>query len=178
MMSVCMSAKSFQSCLTLCNPMDCCPRGSSAGKNTEVEYLLLQGICLTQGLNPSLWHLPALAGGFFTTSATWEAPWCCIFTVKGSLRSFSCFPSFPSGWVEKWTIMNETLWLLIPLPHAGELVWTLRRYGVHPSNPGSAAILDWEGWVSPGIWQHLHISCLEEFDSDSKLTPPEEMVSF
>ena len=22
-------------------------------------------------LNPSLWHLPALAGGFFTTSATW-----------------------------------------------------------------------------------------------------------
>ena len=33
---------------------------------------LLQGIFPTQGSNPCLWHFP-LAGGFFTTSATWEA---------------------------------------------------------------------------------------------------------
>ena len=32
----------------------------------------LQGIFPTQGLNPHLWSLTALAGGFFTTSATWE----------------------------------------------------------------------------------------------------------
>ena len=44
---VCMSA---QSCLTLCNPMDCSPPGSSVhrnfpDKNTEVGcYFLLQGI--------------------------------------------------------------------------------------------------------------------------------------
>ena len=31
-----------------------------------------RGIFLTQGLNPCLKSL-ALAGGFFTTSATWEA---------------------------------------------------------------------------------------------------------
>ena len=62
----------------LCNPMDCillarlCP-WASPGKNTgEGCQALLQGIFLTQGSNPCLWHLPALAGGFFTISTTWE----------------------------------------------------------------------------------------------------------
>ena len=36
-------------------------------------HALLQGIFSTHGLNP---YCPALAGGFFTTSATWEAPTC------------------------------------------------------------------------------------------------------
>ena len=35
-------------------------------------HALLQGVFLTQGLNPYLMS-PALADGFFTTSATWEA---------------------------------------------------------------------------------------------------------
>ena len=34
---------------------------------------LLQGIFLTQGLNPHLFTSPALEGRFSTTSATWEA---------------------------------------------------------------------------------------------------------
>ena len=60
--------------------MDCSPPGSSihgdsAGKNTRVRcHALLQGIFPTQGLNPRLLS-PALVGGFFTTSTTWEAPW-------------------------------------------------------------------------------------------------------
>ena len=51
-----------QSCLTLCNLMDCSPPGSSVhgnspGKNTGVGcYALLQGIFSTQGLNPGLLH--------------------------------------------------------------------------------------------------------------------------
>ena len=45
----------------------------SPGKNTGVGgHALLQGIFLTQGSNPSPTS-PALAGRFFTTSATWEA---------------------------------------------------------------------------------------------------------
>ena len=36
------------------------------------RHALLQGIFLTQGLNLSLFMSPALAGRFFTTSATWE----------------------------------------------------------------------------------------------------------
>jgi len=50
-----------QSCLNLCDPMDCSPTGFSVhtilqvGKNIGVGYhLLLQGIFLTQGLNLAL----------------------------------------------------------------------------------------------------------------------------
>ena len=51
------------------SPWDC------PGKNTEVGcYALLQGIFLTQGLNPRLLYLPTLAGGFFTTSANLGSP--------------------------------------------------------------------------------------------------------
>ena len=51
-----------------------CP-WDSPGKNTSVGCQgLLQGIFPTQGLNTHLLHLPALAGGFFTTSTIWEAP--------------------------------------------------------------------------------------------------------
>ena len=66
-------AKSFQSCPTLCNPMDwfLCP-WDSPDKNTGMDcHALLQGIFLTQGSNHHLMS-PALAGKFFTTSATWD----------------------------------------------------------------------------------------------------------
>ena len=46
-----------------------CP-WDSAGKNSGVGYhTLLQGIFLIQGLKLRLLYLPALAGGFFMTSA-------------------------------------------------------------------------------------------------------------
>ena len=51
-----------QSCLTLCDPMNCSPPGSSVhgdspGKNTGVGcHALLQGIFPTQGSNPGLPH--------------------------------------------------------------------------------------------------------------------------
>ena len=51
-----------QSCLTLCNPMDCSPPGSSfhgdsPGKNTGVGcHTLLQGIFPIQGSNPGCPH--------------------------------------------------------------------------------------------------------------------------
>ena len=60
---VCMHAKLLQSCLTLCNPMDCSPPGSSVhwdspGKNTEVCcHSFLQAIFQTQGLNSRLLRL-------------------------------------------------------------------------------------------------------------------------
>ena len=52
-----------QSCLILHDPMDCSPPGSSVhgvfqARNTEVgSHFLLQGIFLTQGLNPCLLRL-------------------------------------------------------------------------------------------------------------------------
>ena len=74
----CVRAKSLQSCPTLCNPMDCRLSGSSVhgdspGRNTGVSCYVLLQILLTQGQNPCLLCLSALAGRFFTTGTTWEA---------------------------------------------------------------------------------------------------------
>ena len=49
--------KVAQSCLSLCDPMDCTVHGISPGQNTGVGSLsLLQGIFPTQGSNPGLRH--------------------------------------------------------------------------------------------------------------------------
>ena len=76
-MPSCMHAKSLQSCLTLCDPMDGWPPAgllcpwNSPGKNTGVDcQALLQGIFLTQGSNL---HLLCLLHWQAATSATWEA---------------------------------------------------------------------------------------------------------
>ena len=107
-----------QSCLTLCDPVDCNPPGSyvqgdSPGKNTRVGcHALFQGILPNPGSNPGLPHcrnilyhlshqgsprilewvaypfsrgssqtrnqtgVSCIAGGFFTSWATREAPSC------------------------------------------------------------------------------------------------------
>ena len=57
MNSLCEHAKSFQSCPSLCDPMEpirlLCP-WDSPGKNTGVGCHFLQGISPAQGSNPSL----------------------------------------------------------------------------------------------------------------------------
>ena len=58
---------------SLCPYVLCLP-GFSAHGITRVDcHALLQGIFPTQGSNLCLMS-PALAGGFFTTSTTWETP--------------------------------------------------------------------------------------------------------
>ena len=59
-LSSCVCAKSLQSCLTLCDPVDCSPPGSSAHEILQARitgvggHALLQGIFPTQGSNPNL----------------------------------------------------------------------------------------------------------------------------
>ena len=51
------NVKVTQSCLTLCDPVDCNSPWDSPGQNTAVGSLsLLQGIFPTQGSNPGLLH--------------------------------------------------------------------------------------------------------------------------
>ena len=80
-----MCARLLQSRPASRDPMDyCSPPGSSVhggspGKNTGVGgHALLQGVFPTQGpdlgIKPQSVTSPALAGGSFTTGATWEAP--------------------------------------------------------------------------------------------------------
>ena len=68
-------AKPLQSCLTLCDPMDCSLPGSSVHRILQAR--ILEWIpCFPPGgfPNPGIELMslksPALAGGFFTTGAT------------------------------------------------------------------------------------------------------------
>ena len=74
-----MYAQSLQSCPTLCDPMDCSPPGSSVHGILQVRILEWlpcpppPGDLPDPGIEPKSLMSPTLAGGFFTTSATWEA---------------------------------------------------------------------------------------------------------
>ena len=63
---------SLQSCLTLCGPMDCSPPGLQARILNWVAISSSRGSSIPETEPGSLTSL-ALAGGFFTTSATWKA---------------------------------------------------------------------------------------------------------
>ena len=63
----------------LCHPMDCSPQGSSV--HGILQARVLQWVATpssrgasSPGIKSPSPKSPALAGGFFTTSATWEAP--------------------------------------------------------------------------------------------------------
>ena len=73
-----MHAKSLQSCLTLCNLMDCSPLCIStmgfSRKGTGVDYhALLQGDLPHPEIKSMCLMSPVLASKVCTTSATWEA---------------------------------------------------------------------------------------------------------
>ena len=76
---VCIRANSFQSHPTCYNTVDHSLPGSSVhgdspGKNTRVDcHALLQGDLPNSGMEPTSLMPPALAGGFFTATATWKA---------------------------------------------------------------------------------------------------------
>ena len=64
-----------QSCLTLCDPMDCSPPGSSVHEIFQARILEwvpfpTPGDLPDPGIEPETLASPALAGRFFITSAT------------------------------------------------------------------------------------------------------------
>ena len=78
---LCMYAKLHQSCLILCDAMDKSLPGSSVHGDFPGEKYWSRspfptpGNLPNPGIEPASLVSPALAGGFFTTSATWEAPY-------------------------------------------------------------------------------------------------------
>ena len=71
--------KVAQSCLTLCDPMDYnCQAPLSMGFLRQEYWRGLPfptpGDLPNPGIEPASLESPALAGRFFTTSATWNAP--------------------------------------------------------------------------------------------------------
>ena len=76
-----------QLCLTLCNPMNCCPPSSSVhGREEPVKsgYFLLQGIFPTPGLNLSLLCLLHCRWILYRWASE-EAPW---YTINVSEKTF------------------------------------------------------------------------------------------
>ena len=81
----CVHAKLLQLCPTFWNPVDCGPPGSSVHGFSRQEYWSglpgpTPGHLPNPGIEPASLMYPAFAGGFFTTSATWDArsilrPW-------------------------------------------------------------------------------------------------------
>ena len=69
-------AKSLQSCLTLCDPMDCSPPDSSVHR--ILQAIVLERIAIPSSrrsshvIEPMSLTSPAFAGGFLTTNAIWE----------------------------------------------------------------------------------------------------------
>ena len=77
-----MHAKSLQSCLTLCNSMDCHPPGFlSMGFSRQEHWSGFPcpppGNLHDPGIKTGSLRFPTLAGEFFTTSTTWEVHYCC-----------------------------------------------------------------------------------------------------
>ena len=73
---LCMRAKLFQLCLTLCDPMDCSLSVSSVHRIFLAGGLPCPppGDLPNPGIETASLMSPALAGRFFVTSATWKAP--------------------------------------------------------------------------------------------------------
>ena len=79
-----------QSCPTFCNHMDFSLLGSSVhrdspGKNTGVSrHALLQGIFLTQGLNPSITHWRWILYHLSHEGSPWILEWVAYSSSRGS----------------------------------------------------------------------------------------------
>ena len=73
-MPVCMRGQSFQSCLTLCDPMDCSPPGSSVHLILQARILERLAMPSSRGSSPTrdqtrISCVFCLTGGFFTTKS-------------------------------------------------------------------------------------------------------------
>ena len=77
--TLCMGAKSLQSCLTIWDPIDCSLPSFSVHVILQARTLEWVAISSSGDLphrrtEPTCLMSPALAGRFFTTGTTWEAP--------------------------------------------------------------------------------------------------------
>ena len=112
-----------QSCLTLCDPMDCSPPDVCqcfSRQNTGVVYhFLLQEIFLTQGSQPLLFVSPALAGRFFTTEPPGKI---------SHIYHTSCF-LFLSTFRNTWTFIKSSMLQSIAISIFG-IFWPLGNSGI------------------------------------------------
>ena len=119
-----MHAKLLQSCPILCDPVVCNLPDSSVHGFSRQEYwsgLLCPppGDLPNPRIEPKSHMSPALAGGFFSTSATWEAPKLslvgachCIYSVCNQMLDLRLSPfkdELPGQWEDTVALGRRTL---------------------------------------------------------------------
>ena len=150
-MCVCVRAKLLQSCPTLCNAMDCSQASLSTGF-CRYEYwnglpCPPPGIFPTQESNPPFLTFSWMAGGFFTTTATQEAPYIYIYSMFKHKIQDTC-------WIDGWVPRRQCCWF------PDSLKWMRigqAREGMRPV------------WMLTRKWRNVH-SC-KEGDSYSWAKP-------
>ena len=105
-------AKFLQSCLTLCDSMDYNPPGYSVHGVLQARILEWVAMLYSRDLpdpvtKPTFLMSPALAGGFFTTSTTWEAQ--CILQCNSTIYLFVIVQSLSCVWLfaTTWTAARQ-----------------------------------------------------------------------
>ena len=91
-MSACLCAQPLQSCVTLCDHMNCSPPGSSVREICRVRILEWVAVSSSRGPSPPKNRTPVIcisctAGRFFTTSTMRKA---CIGVMAALLRLGGC----------------------------------------------------------------------------------------
>ena len=108
---MCVYAQLLQLCPTLCNSMDCSPPGSSVHgilQAIKLEWIAMHSSRVSSGPRDQPVSLlsPALAGRFFTTSATWEHESKCLIGPH---------PQFIEGYFQESIKIRETWYSCVKL---------------------------------------------------------------
>ena len=109
-----------QSCLTLCDPMDCSPRGSSVHGISQARILewvvifFLQGFFLTQGSNSHLPHCNQILHCWATREAHMYVYVCACFCCCGSLSHVQLFATISTA-VRQASLSFTISWSLLKL---------------------------------------------------------------
>ena len=110
---VCLCAKSLQSYLTLCDPIDCSLPGSSVHGFLQARIVAISSSSRPSdpGIETTSLTFLALAGGFFTTSATWEALYVSVLWCQFCLKQTKVPVLLLLGWaagVNLWVSENTS----------------------------------------------------------------------
>ena len=103
----CVLCSFTQMCLTLCNPVDCSPPGSSVRGISQprmLEWVEVPSYSRKSSQPRDQNGISYLTGGFFITNATWEAHNRKLFFHKGKFAFLEHFlgTSRPLTWRRKW----------------------------------------------------------------------------
>ena len=168
-----------QLCLTLCNPINCSPPCSFIHEILQARILEWVAMPTTGDLpNPGIKPMPfrfhALAGGFFTTSATWEA--LVLWLRSVNMLVSEIFDLIWSGLIEEKKPVNpkeNQSWIFIgridveaETPILGHLMQRINE--THLKRPwcwerlkagGEGDDRGWDGWMaSLTLWTRVWAS--------------------